>query len=195
MTALSNESLKPNDREVVSRNGGDIRSEELNALPEAEIYDTRILAVRDGGQKVAQDDYALRRVPATWRWSAWGCVWALSGISTAMAFPLTAGLLAVFYGGAATLTAVALTLLYAAVGVHLNTRKAANEGAIIELISKHTFGFKGAAFEIVLYGLLGVVYFSLEGHVMAAALSEVVPVLPYWVSAAIICGGFVPLCL
>ena len=53
--------------------------------------------------------------------------------------PLTAGLLALFYGGAATLTAIALTLLYAAVGVYLNTRKAANEGAIIELISKHAF--------------------------------------------------------
>jgi purine-cytosine permease-like protein len=184
-----------NAGEMAGDNGGEIAAAALKQLPESEIYDTRILGARDGGQKVAQDDYALRRVPASWRWSAWGCVWALSGISTAMAFPLTAGLLALFYGGAATLTAIALTLLYAAVGVYLNTRKAANEGAIIELISKHTFGFKGAAFEIVLYGLLGVVYFSLEGHVMAAALSEVIPDLPYWASVAIICVGFVPLCL
>ncbi|HET9105961.1 MAG TPA: hypothetical protein VFN79_02105 [Steroidobacteraceae bacterium] len=181
--------------EMARDNGDEIRATALNQLPESEIYDTRILAARDGGQKVAQDDYALRRVPASWRWSAWGCVWALSGISTAMAFPLTAGLLALFYGGPATLTAIAITLLYTAIGVYLNTRKAANEGAIIELMSKHTFGFKGAAFEIVLYGLLGVVYFSLEGHVMAAALSQVVPVVPYWASAAIICVGFVPLCL
>jgi cytosine permease len=195
VTALSSENLQRDAREVAGGNGADIRTAGLNELPESEIYDTRLLAVRDGGQKVAQDDYALRRVPASWRWSAWDCVWALSGISTAMAFPLTAGLLAAFYGGPATLTAVALTLLYAAIGVYLNTRKAANEGAIIELISKHSFGFKGAAFEIVLYGLLGVLYFSLEGHVMAAALSEVVPILPYWASAAIICGGFVPLCL
>src|ERR1700753_4304806 len=150
---------------------------------------------RAGGHDVAQDDYALRRVPATWRWSAWDCVWALSGISTAMAFPLTAGLLVVFYGGAATLTAVAMTCVFAAVGVYLNARKAANEGAVIELISKHTFGFKGAAFEIVIYGFLGVLYFSLEGHVMSAALSEVVPILPYWASAALICLGFIPLCL
>jgi cytosine permease len=168
---------------------------QLKQLPESEIYDTRVIEQRDGGHGVAQDDYAVRRVPATWRWSAWDCVWALSGISTAMAFPLTAGLLVVFYGGAATLTAVLMTCLYAAVGVYLNARKAANEGAVIELISKHTFGFKGAAFEIVLYGFLGVLYFSLEGHVMSSALSEVLPILPYWASAAIICAGFVPLSL
>jgi cytosine permease len=168
---------------------------ELNQLPVGEIYDTRSMQQRAGGHEVAQDDYALRRVPATWRWSAWECVWALSGISTAMAFPLTAGLLAMFYGGAATLTAVAMTCVFAAVGVYLNARKAADEGAVIELISKHTFGFKGAAFEIVIYGFLGVLYFSLEGHVMSAALSEVVPILPYWASAALICLGFIPLCL
>src|ERR1700761_8797086 len=113
---------------------------ELNDLPAGEIYDTRSLRERAGGHAVAQDDYALRRVPATWRWSAWDCVWALSGISTAMAFPLTAGLLAMFYGGRATLTAVALTCVFSAFGVYLNARKAANEGAVIELISKHTFG-------------------------------------------------------
>ena len=167
----------------------------LNQLEESEIYDTRVVEKRAGGQDVAQDDYALRRVPATWRWSAWDCVWALSGISTAMAFPLTAGLLVVFYGGAAVLVAVLLTCIYAAAGVYFNARKAAKEGAVIELISKHSFGFKGAAFEIVIYGLLGVVYFSLEGHVMSAALSEVLPILPYWVSAALICLLFIPLSL
>ena len=167
----------------------------LSQLPESEIYDTRLSDARAGGEGVAQDDYALRRVPSTWRWSAWECVWALSGISTAMAFPLTAGLLVMFYGAPATLTAVVLTCSYAAVGVYLNARKAANEGAAIELISKHTFGFKGAAFEIVLYGFLGVLYFSLEGHVMSAALSEELPILPYWASAAIICVRFIPLCL
>ena len=167
----------------------------LNQLEESEIYDTRVVEKRAGGQDVAQDDYALRRVPATWRWSAWDCVWALSGISTAMAFPLTAGLLVVFYGGAAVLVAVLLTCIYAAAGVYMNARKAAKEGAVIELISKHSFGFKGAAFEIVIYGLLGVVYFSLEGHVMSAALSEVLPILPYWLSAALICFLFIPLSL
>ena len=87
MTALGDEKLQLNAGEMASDNGGEIRAAALRQLPESEIYDTRILEVRDGGQKVAQDDYALRRVPASWRWSAWGCVWALSGISTAMAFP------------------------------------------------------------------------------------------------------------
>lgn len=168
---------------------------ELHKISESEIYDTRVIEKRAGGQEVAQDDYALRRVPATWRWSAWDCVWALTGISTAMAFPLTAGLLVVFYGGAAVLVAALMTCLYAAAGVYLNARKSASEGAVIELISKHTFGFKGAAFEIVIYGFLGVIYFSLEGHVMSAALSEVLPIIPYWVSAALICLLFIPLCL
>src|ERR1700753_815723 len=110
----------------------------LSQLPESEIYDTRLTEERAGGAGVAQDDYALRRVPSTWRWSAWDCVWTLIEIPPPMAFPLTAGLLVMFYGAAATLTAVLFTCSYAAVGVYLNARKAANEGAAIELISKHT---------------------------------------------------------
>lgn len=164
-------------------------------LTENEIFDTREIGERAGGHEAAQDDYALRRVPATWRWSAWDSLWAFSGISTAMVFTLTGGLLVTFYGGIAVIAATLLTFVYTAVGVYIMSHKAANEGAVVELISKHTFGFKGSAYEIVIYGILGVIYFSLEGHVMSAALSEVVPTLPYAVSAAIVCLAFIPLSL
>jgi len=169
------------------------RLEQLNRLPIDEICDTRSLAKRQGDSETAQDDYALRRVPATWRWSAWGALWAFSGMSTAMAYPLTAGLLAVAFGGAAVVVALVMTMLYAWLGVWYMSRKAAEEGAILELISKHTFGFKGSAYQIVIFGLLGTIYFSLEGHVMAAALSEAVPMLGYDVSAALICMAFIPM--
>ncbi len=171
------------------------RTSELRGLPEHEIYDIRDLKERKGGTEEAQDDYALRRVPATWRWSAWASLWAYSGVATAMAVPLTGGILAVTYGGRAAIAATILTYVYTAVGVYYLSLKSANEGAVAELISKHTFGFIGSAYQILIYGLLLIVYFSLEGHVMSAALSEVVTFLPYWFNAALICFAFIPLSL
>jgi cytosine permease len=165
----------------------------LQQLAEDEIYDTRVIHHRTGDSETAQDDYALRRVPATWRWNAWSSLWAFSGISTAMAYPLTAGLLAVFFGGSATIIAVSLTMIYTWWGVYYMSKKSANEGAILELMSKHTFGFKGSAYQIVIFGVLGAVYFSLEAHVMSSALSEALPMLSYKVSAAIVCVAFIPL--
>ena len=169
------------------------RLQRLNQLPEHEVYDTRVVLQRTGDSETAQDDYALRRVPATWRWSAWGSLWAFSGMSTAMAYPLTAALLAMVLGGSAVVCALFLSMLYTWVGVWYMSKKAANEGAILELISKHTFGFKGSAYQIVVFGLLGTIYFSLEGHVMATALTESVPMLSYKLSAALICAAFIPL--
>ncbi|CAN7466761.1 hypothetical protein LJR029_000708 [Caballeronia sp. LjRoot29] len=169
------------------------RLQRLNQLPEHEVYDTRVVLKRTGDSETAQDDYALRRVPATWRWSAWGSLGAFSGMSTAMAYPLTAALLAMVLGGSAVVCALILSMLYTWVGVWYMSKKAANEGAILELISKHTFGFKGSAYQIVVFGLLGTIYFSLEGHVMATALTESVPMLSYKLSAALICVAFIPL--
>jgi cytosine permease len=171
------------------------QASELQNLPEHEIYDIRDLKERKGGAEEAQDDYALRRVPATWRWSAWASLWAYSGIATAMALPLTGGILAVMYGGRAAIVAAILTYIYTAIGVYYLSLKAANEGAVAELISKHTFGFVGSAYQILIYALLLIVYFSLEGHVMSAALSEVITFLPYWFNAALICFAFIPLSL
>src|ERR1700722_16559935 len=94
------------------------QASELRNLREAEIYDIRDLKERRGGTEEAQDDYALRRVPATWRWSAWASLWAYSGVATAMAVPLTGGILAVTYGARATIAATILTYIYTAIGVY-----------------------------------------------------------------------------
>jgi cytosine permease len=167
--------------------------QQLNQLSGEQIYDIRIMDKRQGDQETAQDDYASRRVPGTWRWSAWGSLWAFTGMSTAMAYPLTIALISVAFGAPSTLIALALTLIYAWLGVYYLSKKASKEGAILELISRHTFGFKGSAYQILLFGFIGTIYFSLEGHVMSTALSEAVPILPYQVSAAIVCIAFIPL--
>lgn len=164
----------------------------LDKLSGEDIYDTRDTATRHGDSETAQEDYASRRVPSSWRWSAWGSLWAYTGLSTAMAYPLTAGLLAVAFGAQAMIIAAILTTIYTMLGVYYMTKKSSQEGAVSELISRHTFGFKGSAYQILLYGLLGTIYFSLEAHVMAAALSEYVPAIPYVVSAAIVCLAFIP---
>jgi purine-cytosine permease-like protein len=165
----------------------------LHEIPTNEIYDTRSFDKRTGDSEVKQDDYALRRVPGTWRWSAWEALWAHSGISTAMAYPITAALLSVAYGAPSMIVALIITLLYTGVGVYYTVKKSSQEGTSNDLMSRHTFGFHGSAFQTVLYGLLGTIYFSIETHVMSASLSEAIPILPYWLSAAIVCIAFIPL--
>lgn len=170
----------------------------LNALrniPIQEVVDMRPTGNRLGDRSTASDDYALRRVPSTWRWSSWSTLWAFSGMSTAMASPLTAALLAHDFGGQATIVALVITLIYTCISVWLMAKKASEEGAILELMSKHSFGFRGSAFQFVILGLLGTIYFSLEAHVMSVALTEAWPGLDYRVSVAIICVGFIPLTL
>ncbi|MGE3510090.1 MAG: hypothetical protein AB7N65_14540, partial [Vicinamibacterales bacterium] len=164
----------------------------LSALTLDEIADTRDIHERAAEEGAATEDYSLRRVPATWRWSSWSALWSYSGLSTAMAFPLTAGLLAMFYGGEATLLAFLMTLVYTSVGVRYFAKKASEEGALEVLMSRQSFGFLGASYQLIAYGLLGAVYFALEGHVMASALSELTGWSEY-VSAAIICLIFIPL--
>ena len=165
---------------------------DLQRLTEDDVLDTRTIDRRVADHGAETEDYSLRRVPATWRWSAWGALWSYSGILTAMAFPLTAGLLTMFYGGPATLIAFAMTLVYTWVGVFYFARKSSDEGALEVLMSKHTFGFVGSAYQFIAYGLLGALYFALEGHVMASGLSEVTGLSSAW-SAAIICVLFIPL--
>lgn len=166
--------------------------QKLNNIPTNEIYDTRAFDKRTGDSEVAQDDYALRRVPGTWRWSSWGALWAHSGISTAMAYPITAALLSVAYGAPSMIIALIITTIYSAFGVYYTVKKSSEEGATSDLMSRQTFGFNGSAYQILIYGLIGTIYFSLEAHVMAAALSEMIPILPYWLSAAIVCLAFIP---
>lgn len=165
---------------------------QLQALKEDDILDTRLFSHREGGHGAETEDYSLRRVPASWRWSAWQALWSFSGLNTAMVFPLMAGLLATFYGGTATLIAFLMTLAYTWLGVFYFARKAANEGAMEILMSKQSFGFVGASYQLIVYGLLASVYFALEGHVMASSLSELSG-WPTAVSAAIICIAFIPL--
>ncbi|PUA19683.1 cytosine permease [Glaciimonas sp. PCH181] len=165
---------------------------DIRKLGEDDVLDTRSILERVAGHEEETEDYSLRRVPATWRWSAWGALWSFSGILTAMAFPLTAGLLTMFYGGPATLIAFAMTLVYTWIGVFYFARKASDEGALEVLMSKQTFGFIGSAYQFIAYGFLGALYFALEGHVMASSLTEVTG----WstsLSAAVVCILFIPL--
>ncbi|MBL0093745.1 MAG: hypothetical protein IPP50_16320 [Piscinibacter sp.] len=85
-----------------------------------------------------------------------------------------------------------MTLIYTSVGVRHFAKKASEEGALEVLMSRQSFGFLGASYQLIAYGLLGAVYFALEGHVMASALTELTGWSEY-VSAAIICLIFIPL--
>lgn len=165
---------------------------DIRKLDEDDVLDTRDIDKRVAHHGSEMEDYSLRRVPATWRWSAWGALWGWSGLNTAMAFPLTAGLLAMFYGGPATLIAFMMTLVYAWVGVYYFSKKASEEGALEIHMSKQSFGFIGSSYQLIIYGLLGALYFALEGHVMASALTELTGWSGY-LTAAIVCIAFLPL--
>jgi cytosine permease len=164
----------------------------LKVLDGDDVLDKRDVEGRVAEQGSNTEDYSLRRVPATWRWSSWGALWSWSGLNTAMAFPLTAGLLAMFYGGPATLIAFMLTLLYAWFGVYYFAKKSSEEGALEVLMSKQSFGFIGSSYQLIVYAMLGALYFALEGHVMASSLSELTGWSPF-MSAAVVCITFIPL--
>ncbi|VTU37668.1 hypothetical protein H4CHR_04229 [Variovorax sp. PBS-H4] len=165
---------------------------ELGRLKLGDVLDTRDAVHRVENEGAATEDYSLRRVPATWRWSAWSALWSYSGLSTCMAFPLTAGLLSLYYGAPATLVAFLLTAIYTGFGVYYFTKKSAEEGTLEVLMSRQSFGFIGASYQLIAYGLLGALYFALEGHVMASALTELTG-WSHWATAAIVCVVFLPL--
>ena len=156
-----------------------------------DVFDTRPTLAREGGREVAMDDHGVRRIPATWRWGYVGATFTAAGVSTAMIYPLSGALYTINYGAKAALIAAGVTAVYALITCYFIIRHVVNEGINADLLSRSTFGYIGSAFNAVLYATVCGFLFAAEGSVMAHALQEAVPSVPYWGWAVVTNASFV----
>ena len=167
------------------------RTESWTTLRDRDVFDTRPTETRRGGRQVAMDDHAVRRIPANWRWTYLGAAFTSFGISTAMIYPLSGALYTETYGLRPALIAAVVTTFYAVAVCLFTVRHAINEGVNADLLGRSTFGYVGSAFNALLYAVLLGLFFAIEGSVMASALHEVVPAVPYWGWALVTSGSFI----
>src|SRR5213595_3124042 len=156
------------------------RSTAGKGLRERDVFDTRPTQARQGDREVAMDDHGVRRIPANWRWSYLGATFTSFGVATAMIYPLSGALYTSAFGARAAIIAALATALYAMVTCYYIVRHVINEGINADLLSRSTFGYIGSAFNALLYATVCGFYFAAEGSVMASALHETVPAIPYW---------------
>lgn len=158
---------------------------------ERDVYDNRPTGTRQGDREVAMDDHAVRRIPASWRWTYLGATFTAFGVSTAMIYPLSGGLYTLTYGAWPALIGGLVSAVYAVAVTYYISRHVINEGINADLISRSTFGYIGSALNALLYATVCAFYFAAEGSVMASALHEVVPALPYWGWAVLTNASFI----
>ncbi len=162
-------------------------------LSERDVFDNRPTGAREGDREVAMDDHSVRRIPASWRWSYLGATFTAFGVSTAMIYPLSGALYALTFGAWPALIAGLVSAVYAVAVTYYIVRHVINEGVNADPLSRSTFGYIGSAFNALLYATVCAFYFAAEGSVMAHALHEVVPAVPYWGWAVLTNASFIVL--
>ncbi|MGJ9385730.1 purine-cytosine permease family protein [Salipaludibacillus sp. CF4.18] len=156
------------------------------------FYDDRDLD-RAKDSTTAKDDYALQRVPGDWRFGAWSSGWSWMGLSTALAYPLTGALLTFAFGAISVMVGFLLSMILIGFGVFFTSMKSANEGIGKDLMSRSSYGYNGSIVISLLVGTYLVILFALETSVIAAALHEYLPILPFWLWVGIIIAVIIPL--
>ena len=162
-------------------------------LEQRDVFDTRPTVDREGDRETAMDDHSVRRIPSNWRWGYLGATFTSFGVSTAMIYLLSGALYTSGLGFAPGMIGAVVTTIYTlAVSLYI-IRHVINEGINSDLLSRSTFGYLGSALNSLLYAVVCGFYFAAEGSVMAHALHETVPAVPYWGWAVITSASFVAL--
>ena len=157
---------------------------------EGNFYDKRDMDF-EKDKEAATDDYGLSRVPGKWRFSPWQAFWSLTGLATALAFPLTGAQLAMAFGVPAVIIGFLISAIIVGVCVYYTAKQSSKEGTGKDLMGRASFGYLGSVFTSLFSAIYFVLLFSLETSVLASSLSEYVSILPYWVSAALIVLVFI----
>lgn len=165
---------------------------ELKKHSDTLFYDVRDMD-RHNDSSNAKDDYALERVPADWRFSAWSSAWSWMGLSTALAYPLTGALLTLAFGAIPVMIAFLISMILVGLGVSFTSMKSANEGIGKDFMSRSSYGFYGSAVNSLFIGFYLVILFSLETFVISSAIYELFPVIPFWLLVGIIIAITIPL--
>jgi purine-cytosine permease-like protein len=151
--------------------------------------------IRIGSGSVARDDYALTKVPPTWRYRTSEIVLSLMGGATAAIFlSLPAGL-AESFGIGNVLIAILYAVVVQTLLNLLYVKAASRTGLGSSLMSRGLgLGFDGAAWTTLLYWVSWLTYFATEGQILSSALTAQTG-LPLKVSYLLVGLVFLPLVL
>lgn len=150
---------------------------------------------REGTRETAVEDYALRRVPATWTWS-WGHILSsVLGAGTAMFFMSLGGTLAASYGTVNAILAGVYAFIIQGILSLVLIKKSSTLGLNVDLLSRGLgYGFMGSAITSIIYCVNFVMYFAIEGQIMGHAISQFTHI-PVTISYLIVGVAFIPLSL
>lgn len=150
---------------------------------------------RIGSGKATREDYALRKVPPTWRYPASSIVLSLLGGATAGIFLAFPAELAESFGIANVLVGIAYGLVVQALLNFVFVKAAARTGLSSDLMSRGlALGFDGAAWTTLIYWISWVTYFGTEGQILAGAIAKQFDISLNW-SYLIVGLAFLPLVL
>ncbi len=141
-----------------------------------------------------KEDHALEPVPAEFRRRWPGIMNVALGVATAMVFMQMGSLMALTYGSMnALLAEIYATLIAGTFGVAI-AYGAARTGLNANLMARGAgYGSVGASLTSLIYALNFVMYFAIEGSIMAAAIHAYIPVIPLWLLMIAVGGVVIPL--
>jgi purine-cytosine permease-like protein len=139
------------------------------------------------------DDFSLEPVPVESRRS-WGSLFnALCGMATAMFFMQVGSIMGINYGITnAVIALIYATILGGALG-YLISYISAKTGMSSHLLGRSGFGFLGVACFSLIYGANSLMYFSIEGSIMATSVHAYLPSIPLWILMIVIGLFMIPL--
>lgn len=160
-----------------------------------DMLDLRSTSKRKGGSSTKMEDYALKRVPSIWKWS-WKqimmVVWG--GVTFLYAFEL-GGLISTEWGVPALIFSFIVCLIWTIYPTLWFMHKGSLEGLGAAILSRSTYGYKGAGIIAILYVFLWLYYFAAEGGIMASSAATYISQIPYSIWVLIIVLIFIPLTL
>lgn len=140
------------------------------------------------------EDYALEQVPKEARRPWPGIMNVALGVATAMVFMQMGSMMALAYGSMnALLAEIYATIVAGIFGVAI-AYGAARTGLNANLIARGAgYGSVGASLTSLIYALNFIMYFAIEGSIMAAAIHAYIPAIPLWLLMVVVGVGVIPL--
>lgn len=124
------------------------------------------------GSAESADEYAVERVPKTYRWPIPAIILVMQGNSTAMFWFIIGASLAYAVGWPGMLAPMAYLLLGSVVIGSLVMRLASREGLSLGLLTRGLgFGYMGSAVTSLIYAINFIFYFVFEGSIVSHSIA------------------------
>ncbi len=142
-----------------------------------------------------RDDFALQIVPDAYRQWSWISLFSVMlGVASAMFYLAWGGDLMQMYGARDLIIGMVITtVIIGSVGFLLTTI-ACKTGLDMDLITSGAgFGYKGAGFTSFIYAISFLIFFAIEGSIIATAIHTQFPIIPIWILYIAVGAIFIPL--